>query len=447
MQFSTDSEFFLKFLIDEFETFIKKETRPEQLSKDKIFKMLFYDIEKSFNEVKNLDIRKKTFSTRELKQPSLALSSFVSSSAQDKIKNGNGNVIQYNTSISVKRGTNFYKHKIEINFITYDDPLFSNNYKYDKYNLYVIAWLNFVFIYSSVHCSKELTVFFYLTDEKKTLPTRYVQILGPENCNSAVTTGCMEKTEILIYRKEEWFKVFLHETFHCLGLDLAGFETKEFKKKIKSIFPLENIDITETYAEFWATIFNCLFCSYILLDKNIKKKEDLIEQFLQYSTFCIKFEQIFALFQTVKILNFMGVEYQSLYRKDSISASVRKYLYKEKTNVFAYYILKSLFLYFYNDFVVWCNKNNNRFDIFDGTDEVYSIIRFRRTPQNLTSFFKFIEKKYNSESFLQVLKRMKKFYLDIKTSKINEKYNEAELDKFLTTARMTVCELVITDKN
>ena len=35
MQFSSDSEFFLKFLIDEFETFIKKETRNEQKSKDK----------------------------------------------------------------------------------------------------------------------------------------------------------------------------------------------------------------------------------------------------------------------------------------------------------------------------------------------------------------------------------------------------------------------------
>ena len=257
----------------------------------------------------------------------------------------------------------------------------------------------------------------------------------------------MEKTEILIYRKEEWFKVFLHETFHCLGLDLSGFESKESREKIQNIFPLENIDITETYAEFWATIFNCLFCSYILLDKNIKKKEDLIEQFLQYSTFCIKFEQIFSLFQIVKILNFMGVEYKSLYRKDSISASVRKYLYKEKTNIFAYYILKGLLIFNYNDFVVWCNKNNNRFDIFDDSDEVYSIIRFRRTPQNLMSFLKFIEKKHNSVLFLEALRNMKRFIKKLKSSNIDERYDVQSINKFLNTTRMTVCELVIEDKN
>ena len=446
MQFSNDSEFFLKFLIDEFGTFIKKETRPEQISKDKIFKMLFYDIEKSFNEAKQLDVRKKTLTTNNNHTtPTLGLSSFVPLSIQKQIKEETGYISQYKTTISVKRGTNFYKHDVEINFITYDDSIFTKSYKYDKYNLYVIAWLKLAFLYSNVNCSKELTVFFYLTDEKKILPSRYVQIMGPGHCNSAVTTGCMKKTEILVYRKEEWFKVFIHETFHCLGLDISNFETKEFKEKAKNIFPLENVDITETYAEFWATIFNCLFCSYILLDKGIKKKEDLIEQFLQYSTFCIKFEQIFSLFQMVKILNFMGVEYKSLYRKDAISASVRKYLYKEKTNVFAYYILKCLLIFYYNDFVVWCNKNNNRFDIFDDNDEVYSIMRFRRTEQNLMSFLKFIEKKHNSISFLETLKKMKRFIKMLK-SNIDNKYDQEDINNFLNTTRMTVCELVIEDK-
>ena len=103
-----------------------------------------------------------------------------------------------------------------------------------------------------------------MTDFKKKLPEKSVDILSPINCNTAVTTGCLEKTEIIIYRKEEWFKVFIHETFHSLGLDFANYSTAEFENGIKSIFPLKNLDITETYAEFWGTILNCAFCSYNL---------------------------------------------------------------------------------------------------------------------------------------------------------------------------------------
>ena len=38
----------------------------------------------------------------------------------------------------------------------------------------------------------------------------------------------------------------------------------------------------------------------------------------------------------------MGIYYSALYKNDNVSINSRKYLYKENTNIFAYYILKTI---------------------------------------------------------------------------------------------------------
>ena len=55
-----------------------------------------------------------------------------------------------------------------------------------------------------------------------------------------------------------------HPKMLMLGQVLAR---SGFKVYIPRIPPLKNLDITETYAEFWGTILNCAFCSYNLLEK------------------------------------------------------------------------------------------------------------------------------------------------------------------------------------
>ena len=52
MKFSKDSEFFLKFLIDKFDKFIKKGILKNN---DEVFKMLFNDINLSYNYIKYLN--------------------------------------------------------------------------------------------------------------------------------------------------------------------------------------------------------------------------------------------------------------------------------------------------------------------------------------------------------------------------------------------------------
>ena len=75
-----------------------------------------------------------------------------------------------------------------------------------------------------------------------------------------------------------------------------------------------------------------------------------------------------------KVLKFMGMTYTQLYSRDIEMGNsiVRKYLYREKTNVFAYYIIKTVLLYFHVQFMNWCDIHNGLL-----------LIKFRQTRLNL----------------------------------------------------------------
>ena len=94
-------------------------------------------------------------------------------------------------------------------------------------------------------------------------------------------------------------------------------------------------------------------------------------------------------FQCAKILRFMGLSYKQLYSDDDASVGMRKMMYKEKSNIFAYYIVKALLLYKYDDFLLWCKKHNK------------NILQFN----NLKAFYTFIGKTYNDPNFLEHLNR------------------------------------------
>jgi hypothetical protein len=65
----------------------------------------------------------------------------------------------------------------------------------------------------------------------------------------------------MLYRMEEWFKVFIHETFHCLGLDFSGMNVSNSNKQILQLFPgcSRDMDVRvyETYCEIWAETLDC----------------------------------------------------------------------------------------------------------------------------------------------------------------------------------------------
>ena len=114
----------------------------------------------------------------------------------------------------------------------------------------------------------------------------------------------------------------------------------------------------------------------------------------------------------------MGIDYKSLYEKDAISASVRRYLYKEKTNVFAYYILKFIVIYDHIGFLSWCKKNNPHW------------IKFLQTKENLKSFFNYIKRMYKRQDLLNLVRSVEMFYKKEKSTELKQ------------TLRMTLTEIL-----
>ena len=90
-------------------------------------------------------------------------------------------------------------------------------------------------------------MYIYFTSLKKKLPNSNIHILGENNVNTAFTHTCPVNSEIVIFRKEEWFKVLMHETFHNFALDFSNMNTEQCHLFIKNIFPLNSKDIQLFY--------------------------------------------------------------------------------------------------------------------------------------------------------------------------------------------------------
>jgi hypothetical protein len=296
----------------------------------------------------------------------------------------------------------------------------------EHYNGYVdkvLAWLYMINEYGSKECAKKLTLFIYMTSIKKALPSSNISILDQSNVNTAFTFTCPVVSEIVVFRKEEWFKVLMHETFHNFALDFSDMNMSECNDKILSIFDVESeVNLFEAYTEFWAEIMNSIFCSfYLLQDKNDES------EFLSNCEFFINFERTYGFFQMVKTLKFMGLEYKDMYSKSPKSVMLRETMYKEKSNVLAYYIITLVLMNNYQGFMSWCNMHN------------LSLLQFKKTTTNLSEFCKFVEKNYKTKPMLHGVECMEKFLN--KFMKTNSKKKIQNADFLLKNMRMSICEL------
>ena len=318
--------------------------------------------------------------------------------------------------------------KIKIHLVVEDaDPLL----QIDVYNEHVrkiLIWLSIVNDYASKMCSKELTIYIYMTSLTKKLPNSNINILSGTHVNTAFTTTCPTVAEIVVFRKEEWFKVLIHETFHNFALDFSDMNMEEGHAKLLSIFPVKSeVNLFEAYTEFWAEIMNSIFCGYFLL-----KDKQNVEEFLTNFEFFMNFEVTFGFFQMVKTLDFMGLKYKDLYSLSSISTSSRETLYREDTNVLSYYVLTLILMNNYQGFLSWCNTHN------------LALLQFKKTTTNLTDFCTFIEKNHKTSSMNSGVSNMEKLLGQMK--KITHKSNVSNdkvniLHYIMKNMRMSIIEM------
>ena len=313
-----------------------------------------------------------------------------------------------------------FDRNIKIFFTVEEDNI---DLKIDSFNKYVdtiVMWLYVINQYASKQCATNLSIYFYFTTLEKTLPTSNILVLDEINVNTAFTTTCPKDSEIVVFRKEEWFKVFLHETFHNFGLDFSDMNNYDVSKCILELFKVNStVNLYESYTEIWAEIMNAVFCSFI----SLKDKNNIVLFLSKFDLF-INFERTYSLFQLVKILNFMGLSYTDLYSNSQNSKILRDNLYKEKTNVLSYYVMKTILINNYQSFLLWCNNNNT------------SLLQFKKTSLNQNEFCELIKKNYKTKTMLEGVNNAEIFLNNIirKKKDKNTKY-------MLSNLRMSICEL------
>ena len=338
---------------------------------------------------------------------------------QNKINNMQGICYEYNFNI--------YTKKYKVSF-------YINNKKKDITHLdikikKIFVWLFIVNAYSNEKCSQYLNINLYLTDLIKVLPVKTSQIIKQEHANTAFTTSCKKHTEINLFREEEWFKVLIHESFHCNGMDFSELENSNINKKVLSIFPVNSdVRLFETYCEVWAEIINVMFISYnkIRVNNNIDKEnlDNYIDKLIIKTEKLLHNERLFSLFQCAKVLHFFGIKYNNLYENDLQSKQLRTSRYKEETQILSYYILKSIYIYFVDEFIEWCVENNSENGI--------TTLNFNKNTETIDSYIQFIKDHYLNSSYTGSLMLFENWFNNISNNSVSsEIYN---------TLRMSVNE-------
>lgn len=205
---------------------------------------------------------------------------------------------------------------ININFEFYDNKL--NKTKAN-------SLLNFILIIIKIIKTNRCSNFDFILinyNKKKTIPIDGV--FKTSNINSGYTTMYENTSSIVVFRKNEMYKVLIHELIHGFRIGNLNF----VDDKIDNLYPnVYRNEINEAVVESYACILNVVLYSLI-------NKMNILEN--------IKKEQNYSIKQAYNVYNII---------KNN----------KQETNVVSYYILKSFLIQDVYNFLN--NIENNTYNI------------------------------------------------------------------------------------
>jgi hypothetical protein len=257
---------------------------------------------------------------------------------------------------------------------------------YQLYAYKAFIWISMVGQLANQECSEKLDVYFYMTPFKKERPRDADDILSAIHVNTGLTRNCETHGEIVVYRSEEWFKVFVHESMHNFNMDFIDLDLREANHQLRQCFCIPHGDILlfETYTESWARIINVMFDSYFqkpTLSAAISTSGSR-EHFIRDVREKLVKNSLFHVYQIVKALDVMKLKYSDI---TSENMDVCRKRYKEDTNVYAYYILGGILSAYALPFICWCCDNNQR-----RSRGGIQAIRFLHSSENLERFIELI---------------------------------------------------------
>jgi hypothetical protein len=244
----------------------------------------------------------------------------------------------------------------------------------------VAYYLKIILYICNLHTTHKESIFtfkIFLTDFAKTEPKIQIE---PININSGYTIN--HKT-IVIYRKEELLKVFIHECFHLFCLDFSNVVGINYSRMLEPLFKVKSDYLLfESYCEYWSRTLNTAIVSFHI------KENITFNDFKNIFELNINIERCFSLLQMIHFLKTMNLTYSRLLEGKELN-------YKENTNGLCYYVLTSLLMYNFEETMNWFIKHNQ------------NIFKFSTNEKNIYLFFEYIKSIYNKKDFLLFLKNFK----------------------------------------
>lgn len=343
----------------------------------------FYDINRYIQYVLPFEI-KKIITKNDIPLPVVFNINDIIKPIRDNIMNHSKCYIKYSLKILDKN--------ITIYFVCQSTSNITNTDKYNMYVRHMMIWLYYaIYNANDSKCSKELNIIIYETNLKKTLPSSKFQTLNVINANTAFTLTCQSKSEILIYRTEEWFKVFIHETFHNFGLDFSSNTTfnEHVTKEIQNKYHITaNVLLFETYCETWARIINVIMIAFSNGYKKWTNNEKTI------ITNNLRLETLFSINQMNKVLKHLNLSINDFVNPN------KNIIYTEKTNIFAYYVMTAGLMVNCNLFMKWC---------YDNAQNNEKFIQFNINLQNMINFNNFVYEMTINKETIEISNNMSKY--------------------------------------
>ena len=377
----------------------------------KAFHGLYVDMQRSFTECNAVNLKpivKPIDSWMRLPLPADMRKQLLSSNGnsqsmeyfpdeiQRHILNEPGVAITYNFSVGNRK---MVLHFVEFNTHTQRS---NHNPGFDAHARRVCALMHLVSLHASRSaCSSTLNIYIYMTEFKKRFPTKKGEAIDTEHANTGMSYHCSRNNDIVVYRKEEWFKVLIHESFHAFGLsfieaDMPKGVDRAMQAMLQKTYSISHpVRIYETYCEIWARILNVMFDCFVDDHANpVYGTSNGTSNGTSTSTAFLVFMECvmegldanarFAQRQCEKLLRYADISHETLTQPSEINRALVDEKYRESTNVFAYYVLTHILLHSPNEFMVWCHRNNPL------TPDKKGIMQFRTIMANFNGFMELL---------------------------------------------------------
>ena len=228
---------------------------------------------------------------------------------------------------------------------------------------------------------KEYKIKMVITDfEKK---KGMSESLEPIDVNSAYSYG----HDIVLFRKEELLKVFIHECFHMFCLDFKNVDIN-YTELLQPLFHAKSDYLLfESLCEFWARTLNAAILSFFV------NKNTTYEEFERFFNLNLNLERVYCLVQMKHYLSVFDLTYEDL-----IHNNCKKY--HENTNGLCYYVITSLLFFNFQQTMNWFIEHNE------------TLLQFTKETRHVYMFYHYIRSVYKDDKFLKTIFLMKNYKLN-----------------------------------